>query len=304
MEHSTSQPDWRRAVRMARSGFRRYPKALTQSLITPAPGLASAEGAQVELVGHETAGVWLGHATVLLRVAGLTILTDPVLSERIGMRLGRVTLGLDRLRPPAMDVASLPPIDVVVISHAHFDHLDRPTLEQLASPETTVLTAKKTARLIPSGFGSVIELGWGQQLSIGGVVFTAVRPAHWGARGWLDTQRGFNGYLMEGGDSSVFFAGDTAYTESFSDIGPVDLAIMGIGAYDPWIHAHANPEQAWAMTNAMRAQALMPVHHSTFQLSDEHIDEPMERLIEVAGGDEHRVVARQPGELWTPDLTR
>lgn len=300
MDSSGRQVDWRRAVQMARSGFRRYPTALTQSLLTPDPGLATADGAQVELVGHETAGAWLGHATVLLRVAGLTILTDPVLSERIGMRVGRVTLGLDRLRPPAMDVGSLPPIDVVLISHAHFDHLDRPTLERLVDPKTTVITATKTARLIPPGFGTVIELGWGQQLKVADVTFTSIRPAHWGARRWLDTSRGFNGYLMEGGGSSVLFAGDTAYTRTFAEVGPVDLAIMGIGAYDPWIHAHANPEQVWAMTNAMRAQSLMPVHHSTFKLSDEHVDEPMQRLLEAAGGEEHRVVAREPGEVWTP----
>ena len=295
---------WRRAVRMARSTFRRYPQALRRSLLIPDPGLASAEGARVEIAGHETAGTWLGHATVLLRMAGATVLTDPVLSSRIGLRLGRVTLGLDRLRPPALDAESLPHVDVVLISHAHFDHLDRPTLQRLAHPRTTVITARSTARLIPPGFGRVLELGWGQELREHGVTFTAIRPAHWGARRWLDAHRGYNSYLIRAGDSSVFFAGDTAYTSSFRDVGPVDLAIVGIGAYDPWIHAHASPEQAWAMANSMRAHCLMPVHHSTFELSDEHVDEPMERLIVAAGHEEGRVVARQPGEIWTPEMGR
>jgi len=293
-----------RAIQMARSGFRRYPQALRASLVVPDPGLATGEGTAVELAGEETAGVWLGHATVLLRVAGVTILTDPVLSERIGMRLGRVTLGINRLRPPALDVESLPPIDIIAISHAHFDHLDRPTLERLISPETTVITARRTAKLIPPGFGRVIELRWGEELKVAGVTFTAIRPAHWGARRWVDASRGYNSYLIRAGDSSVFFAGDTAYTTSFRDVGPVDLAIMGIGAYEPWIHAHANPEQAWAMVNSMRAHCLMPVHHSTFELSDEHVDEPMERLLGAAGQEEDRIVAREPGELWTPEMGR
>jgi L-ascorbate metabolism protein UlaG (beta-lactamase superfamily) len=287
---------------MAQSGLRRYPAALRRSLRLPNPGLASAHGSSADFSNVETGGLWLGHASTLLRVAGSTILTDPVLSSRIGVRVGSLTLGLDRLRPPPMDLHSLPPIDVVLLSHAHFDHLDRPTLQRLANPRTTVITAHRTTRLVPAGFGRVIELDWGQQFTIAGVTYAAIRPAHWGARRWLDATRGYNSYLIRGADRRVFFAGDTAFTTSFRDLGPVDLAIMGIGAYDPWIHAHASPEEAWAMANAMRARCIMPVHHSTFELSDEHVDEPMERLLEVARHETDRVVAHEPGKLWTPDM--
>lgn len=295
---------WRRAVMMARSGLRRYPAAIRQSLLVPTPGLAVADGQPVNIDKHDVVGTWLGHASVFLRVGELTVLTDPVLSSRIGLRLGRVTLGLDRLQPPALDVHTLPRIDVVLISHAHFDHLDRPTLLRLADERTTVITARRTARLIPDGFGRIIELDWGEEARVGRVSFGAVRPTHWGARRWLDQRRGYNSYLIRGADQRLFFAGDTAYTDSFREVGPVDLAIVGIGAYDPWIHAHASPEQAWEMANAMHAKCVMPVHHSTFELSDEHIDEPMRRLLEAAGHEHDRVVARHTGELWTPDMGR
>jgi len=303
MTNSDGQSErWRRVVRMAQSGLRRYPAAIRRSLRLPNPGLAAAHGQTDDVTDLETGGLWLGHASTLLRVGGSTILTDPVLSKRIGMRVGSFTLGLDRLRPPALDLESLPPVDVVLLSHAHFDHLDRPTLARLARPNTTVITAYRTTRLVPPGFGRVIELDWGEELTIAGVTYAAIRPAHWGARRWLDAARGYNSYLIHGADRRIFFAGDTAFTTSFKNLGPVDLAIMGIGAYDPWIHAHASPEEAWAMANSMRARCIMPVHHSTFELSDEHVDEPMERLLDAAGHETDRVVAHEPGKLWTPEM--
>lgn len=198
------------------------------------------------------------------------------------------------MRPP---FGVPPPIDVILISHAHFDHLDRPTLRRLISSRTTVITARNTARLIPPGFGSVIEVDWGEQIGHRGVTFSAIRPEHWGARAAWDRHRGYNAYLMSTSRQRVLFAGDTAATEAFRDLEP-DLAIFGIGAYSPWRHMHATPEEVWDMFTASRARWLMPVHHSTFELSDEHFDEPMQRLLAAAGQEETRVVARSPGEVW------
>ncbi|MBX9737701.1 MAG: MBL fold metallo-hydrolase [Phycisphaerales bacterium] len=248
------------------------------------------------------AGVaWLGHCSTLLKIDGLTILTDPVLSLQVGLRLGLVTIGPRRLLP-VLPIADLPRIDLILISHAHFDHLDRPTLKRLADRGTRVITAGATARHIPSGFAKVDELRWGERTHIGPLSISALRPEHWGARMAWDRHRGFNSYLLESQSGQrVFFAGDTAMTDAFDAHGPVELAIMGIGAYNPWEHFHATPEQALAMARAMNARMLLPVHHSTFKLSDEPLDEPMQRLLAAADGGPERVLKLRLGEVFHHD---
>src|SRR4051812_19243382 len=203
---------------------------------------------------HDLAAAWLGHATVLLRVGGMTILTDPVLSNRVGVGLGLFTGGPRRLVGPALTVRELPKIDLILISHAHFDHLDRPTLARLPK-KTPVVTAHQTRDLVLDlGFRRVSELHWGDSLELdNGVNLSAVEVAHWGARTFYDMHRGFNAYLIESPKRRVLYGGDTAYTEGFKDIGKVDLAVFGIGADDPYVAAHATPEQAGAMANHGRA---------------------------------------------------
>ena len=195
---------------------------------------------------------------------------------------------------------------MILISHAHFDHLDKPTLRRLAKPTTQLLTAAGTSALIPKGFGEVRELPWESEIEIRGVKFRAVKPVHWGARLTLDRHRGYNSYIIDAPDRRVLFAGDTAYTDVYSQLRgkdrPLDLAIFGIGAYDPWIHAHANPEQVWEMYTQSGAKYLMPMHHSTFKLSDEPLDEPLKRLLTVAGNYQSRIVAHSLGQIWSDDL--
>lgn len=247
------------------------------------------------------AAAWLGHAGVLLRQGGTTIVIDPVLSDRIGPRIGGRTIGPARLAAAPAPVGELPPIDLVLISHAHYDHLDRPTLEQLAAANTTVVTARRTQRLIPSGFGRVIELAPTEDLRIGGVRVSALRPEHWGGRTAVDVARGCNSYLIESDDRRTLAPGDTALTSEFDAVGEVDLAVFGIGAYEPSDHHHATPEQVWRMFTAMPGRVLLPVHHSTFEISGEHVDEPMARLRNAAGDRAAQIAAVQPGELWTPE---
>lgn len=259
---------------------------------------------------HDLAAAWIGHATVLLRVGGMTILTDPVLSNRIGVGLGLLTGGPRRLVAPALSVAELPRIDLILISHAHFDHLDRPTLARLPK-RTPVITAHQTRDLVLDlGFRRVTELHWGDEVELdNGVVVGAWEVAHWGARTFYDMHRGFNAYLIEapgassGSGSSrprrVLYGGDTAYHEGFRDIGgKVDLAVIGIGAYDPYVAAHATPEQALAMADHLRAEYILPMHHSTFKLSFEPVAEPMERMLTAAGGGADRIVCREVGGQW------
>ncbi len=248
---------------------------------------------------HELAACWIGHATVLLRIDGMTILTDPVLSNRIGVGLGLITGGPRRLIAPALSVRQLPRLDLILISHAHFDHLDRPTLTRL-NKNVPVITAHKTHDLIRDlGFRNVTELQWGEQVDLGPLTVTSHEVAHWGARTFYDMYRGFNAYLIESPKHKVLYGGDTAYHEGFKDLPRTDLAILGIGAYDPYIAAHATPEQAWAMADHAQAERILPMHHSTFNLSFEPTAEPLERLMTAAGRCVDRLVATQMGLTWS-----
>ncbi len=267
---------------------------------------------------HELAAIWLGHATVLLRIGGpggMTLITDPVLSNRVGVGLGLFTGGPRRLVGPPLTVRQLPRIDLILISHAHFDHLDRPTLARLPK-RIPVVTAHHTQDLIRDlGFRRVRELRWGERTRVGGagatgVDITAEEVRHWGARTFHDVHRGFNAYLIESPAAAgraaspaprltrVLYGGDTAYQEYFKRIGKVDLAIIGIGGYDPYVAAHATPEQAMAMADHLEASYVLPMHHSTFRLSYEPVGEPLQRVLAAAGVNADRVVVRDVGRTW------
>jgi L-ascorbate metabolism protein UlaG (beta-lactamase superfamily) len=250
---------------------------------------------------RELAAAWIGHATVLLRVGGQTVLTDPVLSSRVGIGLGLLTAGPRRFYAPALGVGELPLIDLVLISHAHFDHLDRPTLARLRK-STPVICPDGTSELIRDlGFRDVTELRWGESVVRDSLKISSRKVAHWGARTFFDHHRGFCAFLLEsreGRGRRVLYGGDTAHCTHFSDVGKVDLAIFGIGGYDPYVAAHATPEQAYDMANQLRADYMLPMHHSTFRLSYEPTHEPMERLLAAAAGNSDRIIIREIGELW------
>jgi L-ascorbate metabolism protein UlaG (beta-lactamase superfamily) len=243
---------------------------------------------------------WIGHSTVALSIDGFTILTDPVFSSRIGIRIGPVTLGLKRLVAPAATLDAIPHPDLILLSHAHMDHFDIPTLRRLENAGTTVITAANTSDLLRvNKYSAVHELGWDETARLGPATIRAIQVNHWGARMRNDVHRSYNGYLIEAGRYRVLFGGDTAYTDSVRSVRsskPVDLAIMPIGAYDPWIRSHCNPEQALAMANDAGAEFILPVHHRTFELSREPEHEPLERLLAAAGSAEDRVCVRDFGE--------
>lgn len=271
--------------------------------VAPSPDEPAAEFRAIYDI--ENAVSWLGHASVLLRLGGNEALVDPVLSSRIGPRVGRLVIGPGRLNPAPIGARDLEPAEAVLITHAHFDHLDRPTLERVANSHCVAVVARGLTRLIPRGFRHVIELDWDQSIELDTFAVRAVRPTHWGARRALDRDRGFNAYLVESDAGASLAAGDTAHTRAFDGIGPVDLAMFGIGAYDPWEHAHATPEQVWDMfvglggvDDASGGSTLLPIHHSTFELSDEPLDEPMQRLLRAAQEDESRVLRATPGEVF------
>lgn len=247
-------------------------------------------------------GCWLGQATVLLRAGGQNILTDPHFGEQAGPPIGQRRIGRRRQTALPIDVSALPPIDLVLLSHAHFDHWDKESLERLiehSGPRATVVIPARTRRLLPRGFANVVELPWDRRTRVNGVRISALRPRHWGARWFVDRHRGYNSYVIDAGDQRIVFGGDTGHTDTFDHLaedGGVDVAILGIGNSDHWGHVHASPEEAADMAHRMGAHHLMPIHHSTFQDPSESRNDPLARVI--SAWDEARIICSRVGESW------
>jgi L-ascorbate metabolism protein UlaG (beta-lactamase superfamily) len=244
---------------------------------------------------------WLGHATVLINFYGTWLLTDPALRSHIGVRVAGLTIGPRRLVQPALSISELPPLDAVLVSHAHMDHCDLGTLRHLSRRTQAVVQSGN--RDLVRRFRQVHDLAWGESVEINGARIEAIEVNHWGARKLTDKHRGYGGFLITKGERSLVFGGDTAYTNAFAKLRRrrvrVDLAILPIGAYDPYVFAHANPEQAWAMRREMGATYILPMHHSTFRLSREPVREPITRLFAVAGDEQWRIALSEPGQTWT-----
>jgi L-ascorbate metabolism protein UlaG (beta-lactamase superfamily) len=246
---------------------------------------------------------WLGHSTVLINFYGVRILTDPILYRRIGVNLGLGTLGPLRLVQCALTRSELPDIDLVLITHAHFDHLDTASLRAIRGKPAAVM-ASGTADLLPRRrYRSVTELRWNESTTVatprGGVVVRAIEVNHWGARIRRDTWRGYTGFIVEREGRRLVIAGDTAMTPIFAEhrrFGPFDAAVMPIGAYDPWIWAHCTPEQAVSMANAANARMVVPVHHQSFWLSREPVMEPIQRVQHALAREPERLALRAIGE--------
>lgn len=249
---------------------------------------------------HGLHAAWLGHSTVLLKIDGFSLITDPLLYSHAGVDLRFTQIGMKRLVEAALTLEELPPIDLIVLSHAHFDHLDTRTLRALESSKIEVVMARQTSDLIRAGrYRRVTELGWGETARVGPLEIRAFEVKHWGARLRTDTYRGYNGYLIESGRRRVLFAGDTANTDAFRSLKTtrgIDLAIMPVGAYNPWIHAHCTPEQALRMGLEAGATQFLPVHHQTFRLSREPSTEPIERFHEASSRSRVPVVLDSIGQ--------
>lgn len=249
---------------------------------------------------------WLGHATVLLNFFGLWILTDPVFFARIGVRVGPLTFGPKRYIRCALTPAELPPLDLLLVTHAHMDHLDLRSLRQIPR-DTQVITARGTADLLRH-FHRVEELDWDTTLALstahGEITITASRLKHWGARFPWETGRGYNAYTLERGGRRLCFTGDSARTDAhhLARRGPIDLMIIPISAYNPWITNHCTPEEAVAMADEARAGYIMPIHHETFKLSQEPLDEPIRRFRAALTANPSRQALAQIGETFTLPL--
>lgn len=235
---------------------------------------------------------WLGHSTVLLQVAGLNIITDPVFSERA---FPVQWAGPRRVMAAGMSLGELPPIDVVLLSHSHYDHLDKPAAKWIAKHHPSALWVTPLALgsyLRDWGVREVVELDWWQTRTVRGVTVTGTPARHFSARRVGDRNRTlWSGYAIEVGGRRVYFAGDTAAHPEFAQIGeaagPFDLVLMPIGAYDPrwFMHVvHVNPDEAVDAYQAVMsahpgapAPMMLGLHWGTFRLTDEPMDEPPRR---------------------------
>ncbi len=287
--------------------------ALALALIAAAPYCLAMDGDGHATVGHPAPASWpndrltisnLGHATLLMNYYGVRVISDPALMDRVGFSVGSLfTIGPERQTPPPLSAADLQSVDVILVTHAHMDHLDLPSLD--AMPKSAVVIAcDKCANLIaPLGFTDVRELRWGEQTEVHGLVVRAMGANHWGKR-WppFGADYGFNSYVLEKDGHRMLLACDSADTGLFASLAenPPEVAAFSIGAYDPWIWNHANPEQVWSMFLSTHARYLLPIHWGTFKLSKEPMDEPMNRLISAAGDQAARIVLRHIGGTWSP----
>jgi L-ascorbate metabolism protein UlaG (beta-lactamase superfamily) len=246
---------------------------------------------------------WMGHATFLINLEGTLVLTDPIFSQKAGVSLlGLTTVGVPRIVPPALRLKDLPPVDLVLVSHAHMDHYDLPTLRRL-SRDVPVVMARDT-RDYADGIDlrQVQELDWGESAEVAGVRIEALPVRHWGRRYPWDRERGYNGLLLTKQGRSIVFGGDTAHTDRLPAAlrgRRPEVALLPIGGYDPYIHSHASPEQAWDLFHAMGARYLIPMHWRTFRISQERPFEPYERLAAAGNGSASQIALHQIGETWS-----
>jgi L-ascorbate metabolism protein UlaG (beta-lactamase superfamily) len=300
--HKLAKPSYR-SRRVRRWASYLWREAILKSWRPIAPAFTKPKPS--EWTDANLTAAWLGHSTVLNNFFGVHILTDPVLFARIGIRVPFLfTIGPKRLTAPALKINELPNIDVVLLSHAHFDHFDWRTLSHFNRSTQVILPPKTRDLLHWTRLVDAIELRWGESRSIqtqaGTIKVIAVRVKHWGARMQTDDYRGYNGYLVERNDRRILFAGDTAFTglRELRKYGSIDLAIFSIAAYNPWIQSHCTPEEAAQMANDAAARFIMPVHHQTFRLSFEPFREPIERFETALKQHPERIALREIGETF------
>ena len=194
---------------------------------------------------------------------------------------------IKRIRHPGIRLHDLPSIDLVLVTHAHFDHLDRKTLRGVAEDQPVVVPFEVGNLVHDLGFRSVHELHYWETFEHESLKISLTPCHHWGARFLHDSHRGFGGYIIEAGGRTIFHCGDTAYFDGFKEIGErfdIDLALLPIGAYDPpsGREVHMNPEEAVSAFIDLKANKLIPMHYGTFRLSYEPLDEPPVRLLACA----------------------
>ncbi|MFZ0807957.1 MAG: MBL fold metallo-hydrolase [Candidatus Sulfotelmatobacter sp.] len=284
------------ALRKRASQFGRL---VRHSAVTPRSG----ETHKPRFVTNGELGVtFIGHASFFLQLGGQNVMIDPNFAPWLFV--------LKRLRRPGLRIADLPPIDLVLVSHAHFDHLHRPSLRAIVNNSLrqrgvapTIIVPTHVSDLVSDlRFSKIVELDWWKNSHHGNLTVTHVPSRHWGARILKDSYRGYGGFVLKSGKHSVYHAGDTAYFPGFSEIGrrlAPEVALLPIGAYNPpqFRNVHANPADATHAFLDLHSRWMVPMHYGTFRLSHEPVDEPLQLLDREAeaAGIRDKVVVMEEG---------
>lgn len=274
-----------------------------KDLITQIPQAEKKEIARLQNNKQAFSVTWIGHSTFLIQFNGLNILTDPVWANRMGLQ--------KRLTDPGLPIEQLPEIDIVLISHGHYDHLDFRSIKRLRGDITFYVPTGMKRLFARKGYQKVIEANWWETFSHNGLIFTFVPAQHWTKRTLTDTNTShWGGWIIESSQSerNVYFVGDTGYYRGFKEIGErfhLDIVLMPIGAYEPeWFMAvsHINPEDAIKAYMELRGKRFIPMHYGAYRLADDTGPEALERLLkewERLKLDQERLAVMKIGEtLW------
>lgn len=257
------------------------------------------------LKDREHYALWIGHSTFLINNGDLTILTDPIFSERASPL---TFAGPKRLIKPVIKIKDLPKVDVITISHNHYDHLDVNSLRKIQKkfPNVKILVPKGDLKLLRNyNLNNGFEFLWWEEIIFDNTKFIFTPAQHWSARGLRDRNKSLWGsWFIKTEEKNIFHAGDTGYSEDFIEIrnrlGAVDFAMIPIGAYDPqWFmsYSHVNPEEALKIAKDLDAKKSIGMHWGTFILTDEPVLEPRERLNKITNQTNINFYTVTPGNI-------
>jgi L-ascorbate metabolism protein UlaG (beta-lactamase superfamily) len=263
-----------------RKKARQFTKLVRHSALTPRSGRT---GKPVLAREGQMALTFIGHSSFFAQIGGSNVIIDPIFARWLFL--------LKRLRRPGLRIRDLPVMDIVLVSHAHFDHLHRPSLRAIVrnnrrkhAPAPIILVPRHVTDLVSDlGFRRIVELDWWQEHRERDLTITHTPARHWGARIISDMHRGYGGYVIRSGNQSLYHAGDTAYFDGFREIGQrlaPEIALLPIGAYHPtsFRNVHTNPADAVRAFLDLGAQWMAPMHYGSFRLSHEPMEEPLQFL--------------------------
>jgi len=230
----------------------------------------------------EVAITWIGHASFLIQFTDLNVLVDPNFANWLFL--------MKRIKRAGLTIKDLPPIDLVLLTHAHFDHFHKPTLRKLAATKIGVMPWGVGDLARNLGFARIVELDWWESFAQKDWKVTFTPSKHWGARTLHDSHRGYGGFVLEHQGRKIYHAGDSAYFDGFTEIGKKlapEIALLPIGAYHPesFRKVHMGPDEAVQAFKDLKAKVFVPMHYGTFKLSFEAMDEPIDWLREIAASE-------------------